>query len=153
MFGAMHPRFLSPGSLGRMVAVNRLKGCELDPLSQQIRLGGSGETTDISPSHSKSAQAEIQQHGCGEPKVVPGAAVVSRPGSGEALPARVCSPGKYKGTRVWRQVQQAFIGRAGIFHSIHVVNLKVTCSTFGEPRLLNAVLGLNRHCFRRREKD
>src|SRR6266849_2072658 len=153
MFGAMHPRFLSAGSLSSVVAVNRLKGCKLDPLSQQIRLGGSSETTHISASHSKSAQAEIQQHGCGEPEMVPGAAIVSRPGSGEALPARVCSPGKYKGTRVWRQVQQAFIGGAGIFHSIHVVNLKVACRTFSEPRLLNAVLGLNRHCFRRRKKD
>src|SRR5580704_1260330 len=153
MFGAMHPRFLSASSLGCMVADNRLRGCKLNPLCQQIRLRGSRETTYISPSHSKSAQAEIQKHGCRQPEVVPGAAVVSRPGRGEALPARIRSPGKHERTRVWRQVQQAFIGGAGIFHSIHVVNLKVACRTFREPRFINAVLGLDRHCFRRREKN
>src|SRR5882724_6422388 len=79
LFRPMYPWFLISRTLRGVVAINRLECSDLDPLSQQIRLWSAGKTANIGTHHAETTQAEIEQHRSGEAKMVPCAAVISRP--------------------------------------------------------------------------
>src|SRR5438045_3858511 len=148
----MLPRLLTASSFCRVIAVDRLKCGELDPFRKQLRLRSASEAANVRATHPEPAQPEIQQHRSCKPEMIPRAAIVSGPCGGIALSARVSSACEYKRAQIWCELQQAFISRARILHTVHVVNLQMSGCAFCEACFVNAVPGLRRHCLRRRQE-
>ena len=61
--------------------------------------------------------------------MIPGAAVVARPGCGKALRTRECRSREHKRTLIRLQLQQAFVGGAHIFHAEDVVGFALRNGT------------------------
>src|SRR5581483_6440309 len=56
---AVFPWFLRVRPGCRVVTVDRLEGCYLEPSREQLRLRRSGKSTDIRASHRETAQSEV----------------------------------------------------------------------------------------------
>ena len=91
------------------------------------------EPANIIAHERNSAQAEVEKLLGRQAKVVPGGGIVSGPGEAVALSAGESRAGKDKGTIVRAQLEQAFVGGAGILQSDDVVDLRVGGGAGGEP--------------------
>ncbi len=130
-----------------MVAVDGLEGGDLKPLGEEVGLGGSGEATDVGTGDGESGEAEVEEHGCGHAEVVPCGGVVTGPGGGVALASRVRGSGEDEGALVGFELEEAFVGGAGVLHAEDVMDLEVGGGAGFEAGLGDAVLDVVRHGF------
>ena len=96
--------------------------------SQLVRRSGggrAGEAADVGADEAEAAEAEIDEHGRGHAEMVPGGGVVAGPGGGVALAAGVAGAGEDEGALVGLELEQAFVGGAGVLHAEDVVDLGV----------------------------
>ena len=79
--------------------------------------------------------------------MVPGGAVVSGPGGGVALASRVGGAGEDEGALVGLELEEAFVGGAGVLHAEDVVDLEVGGGAGFEAGLGDAVQDVVGHGF------
>src|ERR1700760_2989765 len=96
----MDPWLLIGRSLLRMIAIERLEAADLKPFCEQLRRRSPDEAPDVGATQAKTAQAQIEKHRRGQPKMIPGAAVVARPCSRIALPSGVSRARQHKWTLI-----------------------------------------------------
>ena len=141
----MDPDFLHQRAFRGVVAEEGIESSDLNPAREQIGLRRTVESADVVAHERNSAEAEIEQLLGGQAKMVPGGGIVARPGEAVALSAGESRAGKDEGTFVGAQLEQAFVGGAGIFQSDDVVNLSVSRGAGGETRFLDAMNVVERH--------
>src|SRR6185369_3224723 len=89
MIGAVDPGFRMGRIVCGMVAEDRREGCELVPPREQLWAGAADEPADIAAAIGEAGQPEVLQLLDAQPQMVPGRAVVARPGRRIALAARI----------------------------------------------------------------
>ncbi len=153
VFGTVDPRFVVARTLGGMVAVNWLKGCELEPASEQIGRRRSGKTSNVGAAQREAAKAKIDELRNGHAEVVPCRSVVSRPCGGVPLAPGIAGAGKHEGSLIRPQRNKTVVGGARVLHAVDIVDLKMFRGAFLEAGFGNAVQDVVRHGFRRNVED
>src|SRR5712672_580213 len=136
-----------------VIAIERIEGSNLNPSRKQVRPGRSAESSDVVTDKRNAAEAEVEQHLCGEAEVVPGGGIISGPGKPVALPTREGGAGQDERTLVGPQLEQALVSTARILQSNDIVNLRVRGGASRKPRLFDPVNGIQRHGFAGSVKD
>src|SRR5216683_4888518 len=128
-----------------MVAIDGLECAKFEPPRQQLRSGAADKATYICSAHAKPTQPEVQEHWSRQSKMVPGAAVVPRPRGDISLAAGITGTRQNEGPLVGRELQQSVVGRAGVFHSVDIVDLEVVRCARLETWLVDPVLDVIGH--------
>ena len=149
----IHPHLMASRAIGRMIAIDRLKGRDFQPLRQQVCGRGSGKAAHVGSGHRKAAQSEVQQLRCCHAHMVPRRAVITGPRHRIALAACEARACHYKGPLVRPACEHTVAGGFRVQHAVHVMDLAMIRHTFSETRHVDAMLHIIRHGLCRRVED
>ena len=147
LFGAVGPGLVGAAAFDGVIAIDGLEGAEFEPLGEEVGWGRTGKAADVGTAEREAAETEVDELRCGHAEMVPGGAVVSGPGGGVTLATGVAGAGEDEGALVGSEIEEAFVGGAGVLHAIDVVDLEVAGGAGLEACARDAMLDIIGHGF------